>query len=92
VDIGAISVKRLPTEVFLGTISIMPDHQGRGLGTAVITDLIREAQARHHPVALQVLKVNRARRLYERLGFIVTGETETHYQMRTKPPGEMGNP
>jgi ribosomal protein S18 acetylase RimI-like enzyme len=32
-------------------------------------------------VTLQVLKVNPARRLYERLGFRVTGETPTHFLM-----------
>jgi hypothetical protein len=32
-------------------------------------------------VTLQVLKVNPARRLYERLGFCETGADDTHYQM-----------
>ena len=31
---------------------------------------------------LQVIKVNPARRLYERLGFRAIGETETNYQMQ----------
>jgi ribosomal protein S18 acetylase RimI-like enzyme len=35
-------------------------------------------------VTIEVLKVNpRARALYERLGFEVTGETPMHLQMRT---------
>jgi hypothetical protein len=29
-----------------------------------------------------VLKVNPARRLYERLGLVVVGETDTHFEMR----------
>ena len=39
------------------------------------------------PVELQVLKVNPARRLYGRLGFQVTGETETHYLMQRPTEG-----
>jgi len=35
------------------------------------------------PAGLRVLKVNvGARRLYQRLGFVIVGETETHYDMR----------
>ena len=30
---------------------------------------------------LRVLRVNPARRLYERLGFEVTGESPTHFEM-----------
>jgi hypothetical protein len=33
-----------------------------------------------------VLKANLARRLYERLGFVVVGETETHHLMEARPP------
>jgi hypothetical protein len=33
------------------------------------------------PVAPQGIKINPARRLYERHGFRATGETDTHYLM-----------
>jgi len=33
------------------------------------------------PVRLRVFRVNPARRFYERLGFVTTGETETHVLM-----------
>jgi hypothetical protein len=35
------------------------------------------------PLTLQVLKNNRARRLYERLGLTAIGETPTHILMST---------
>ncbi len=47
-----------------------------------------DAEARHLPVALQVNRVNRARRLYERLGFREVGRTETHVAMRRDSAGE----
>ena len=88
VAVGVISVERREDCIFLSTIGITPAYQGRGLGTRLIQDLLDEGRAREMPVELQVLKVNPARGLYERLGFEVVGESETHWQMRwTLPPG-----
>ncbi len=85
-DVGIVSVERRPLELFLGTIEILPAFQRRGVGAAVIKSVLAQAQAEAVPVALQVLKVNPARQLYERLGFHVVGETTTHYLMRTVVP------
>ena len=63
-------------------IAVTPDLQGQGIGTSVIHQVLDEAKRSGKPVALQVLKVNPARRLYERLGFSVTGENETRYFMK----------
>jgi ribosomal protein S18 acetylase RimI-like enzyme len=60
----------------------LPEFQGRGLGTTILGDVIEHARMGRRPVSLQVLKVNPARRLYERLGFVISGESETHFQMR----------
>jgi ribosomal protein S18 acetylase RimI-like enzyme len=65
-------------------VEILPAFRGRGLGSAIVRDLLAEAHARSVPVTLQVLKENpRARGLYERLGFAVTGETDTKHLMST---------
>jgi ribosomal protein S18 acetylase RimI-like enzyme len=83
--IGCISVERRNDRISLGVIEIAPDHQNQGIGTKLIQTLCNEADARGVPVELQVLKVNPARSLYERLGFGVVGETETHYLMMWLP-------
>jgi len=71
-------------EVELHTLCIAPEHQGHGLGTLVIQQLVDDARSRGSGVVLQVLKVNtRAHSLYERLGFVVTGESLPHYQLRS---------
>jgi ribosomal protein S18 acetylase RimI-like enzyme len=80
---GLLAVRREPTEFYLSNIEIVPAYQGRGLGTAVVHGVLDEARRAGLPVSLQVLKINRARRLYERLGFAAFDETETHYLMRT---------
>jgi GNAT superfamily N-acetyltransferase len=81
-DAGALAVERGPAELFLASILILPEHQGQGLGTAVIQDLVREAEPLGLPVTLRVLKVNPAIRLYRRLGFHPVEETPTHFVMR----------
>ena len=78
---GLLGVSEREWATFIDQIEIVPEYQGRGIGTA----LINEVLARGRPVELDVLKVNAdARRLYERLGFRVTGETERHYHMRSE--------
>ncbi|MFT4066678.1 GNAT family N-acetyltransferase [Paraburkholderia sp.] len=63
-------------------IQITPTHQGKGIATRVIGDLLSHADRARGPVALSVLKRNRAINLYQRLGFQVIGTTDTSLQMR----------
>jgi len=82
-DIGVICVERRPTDIFLSSIEVLPAYQGQGIGTQLITALRDEARQRGVPLSLRVLKVNPARRLYERVGFVISGKTATHYLMGT---------
>jgi ribosomal protein S18 acetylase RimI-like enzyme len=86
VAVGVFCVEWREDCIFLSNIGIRPAYQGRGIGTRLIQDLLDEGQARGAPVELQVLKVNPARGLYERLGFVVSDESETHWGMRWEPP------
>ena len=80
--VGLLRVSERESAVFIDQIEIVPDFQGRGIGTALIKDIV----ARGRPVDLGVLKVNvDARRFYERLGFRVISDNEKHYQMRAEP-------
>lgn len=81
-DVGVLGQERREAEWFISNIEIAPEHQGCGLGASVISGVTERAAMLGMPVTLQVLQINRARRLYERLGFVVTGETETHFLMR----------
>lgn len=81
-DAGVVHVDRSPGEIFLVNIQIAPSYQNRRLGTAVMESLLAEAREQRIALRLQVMKVNPARNLYERLGFEVIEETSTHYQMR----------
>jgi ribosomal protein S18 acetylase RimI-like enzyme len=83
-DAGFLDVERRDDCVALVNIELAPDWQGRGVGSQIIRGLLEEACWWGVPVRLQVLRVNdRARSLYERLGFVVIGETATHFQMQS---------
>ena len=80
-DAGVLSVEARADHVFLKTIALLPEFQGRGIGTQVVRRVIDQAAGLGLPVRLQVLKANRARGLYERLGFREYAQTPTHVQM-----------
>lgn len=86
-DAGFLATRRQPDEIQLFNIMIAPEFQNRGIGSAVLKELLAEARGRGVPVRLQVMKVNPARGLYERLGFSVIEENATHFRMIWRPRG-----
>ena len=82
-DIGIISVDLEPDSVFVNQIYILPEHQAQGIGRRCMSIVVEEAKKLDLPVRLRVLKVNRrAVAFYERLGFTITDETDTHFLMQ----------
>jgi N-acetylglutamate synthase-like GNAT family acetyltransferase len=79
--IGCLLVQREDDAVILSRIWITPNAQGRGVGTQLITRICDDADRDDLPVKLRVLKINRAQRLYRRLGFEIVHETDTHLVM-----------
>jgi ribosomal protein S18 acetylase RimI-like enzyme len=47
--------------------------------------IIEEARRAHKAITLGVVKINPARRLYERLGFRITHEDQHKFYMRREP-------
>jgi ribosomal protein S18 acetylase RimI-like enzyme len=84
VPIGLWKVVRSPDEWKVLQVQLLPSRQGRGIASDLLRTLLAEANAASVPVTLNVLKVNPARRLYERLGFQVVGENEHAYRMRNE--------
>ena len=81
-EVGFIMAPIKDNARWIHTICMVPEHQNRGIGTEVIRSVIAEAETQKMPLFLSVLKVNPARRLYERLGFVVIEETEHHFRMK----------
>lgn len=78
-DIGFLWIVENPNFIFLRSILILPEYQNKGIGSQIISDLIETSTK---PIELRVLKPNPARKLYERLDFQTTDETETHFIMK----------
>ena len=82
-DVGIMSVALESDCVFLNQIYILPEHQGQGLGEQCMRIVFERATRSNLPVKLRVLKVNRrAAAFYERLGFTIKGDTDTHFLMQ----------
>lgn len=79
--VGYLAVEEQEGDLHIRELVISPDYQGRGIGTALLRGVLTRAEGRGVRVVLGVLKQNRARALYERLGFVGIGRTETHYLM-----------
>jgi ribosomal protein S18 acetylase RimI-like enzyme len=85
-NVGVLASRKTETGLVIASIQLLPKHQGRGSGTCLIDVLLNEARDEGKRLTLRVLKVNdRARQLYERLGFSTVEETATHYLMKAAP-------
>jgi ribosomal protein S18 acetylase RimI-like enzyme len=68
-DIGRLYIERWPSQHCIIDIAFLPEHRGRGIGNALLRDLMDEAAAAGKAVSIHVEKNNPAMRLYRRLGF-----------------------
>jgi ribosomal protein S18 acetylase RimI-like enzyme len=55
-------------------IAVKPEYLGSGVGTLLLQHLLEAAKQRYPRVVLSVRARNPAKRLYERMGFVVTGK------------------
>jgi ribosomal protein S18 acetylase RimI-like enzyme len=82
--IGRILVDHGQDAVLLVDIALLTEQQKLGIGTSLLRELIEQSEKAGIPVRLQVTKTNPARHLYERLGFVKTGEDEMYFQMERR--------
>jgi GNAT superfamily N-acetyltransferase len=71
----------------LDHLYILPEHQGKGLGAAVLLDVFNDADAHHMPVRLSALRGSDANRFYQRHGFTQTDEAEWDIHYVRQPLG-----
>lgn len=79
--IGRIITIRGSDELRLVDLALLPSWRNTGIGSGLISDLIDQAAQRHVPLRLQVRTDNRARRLYERLGFRIVAHHDVYLHM-----------
>ncbi|NOJ93480.1 GNAT family N-acetyltransferase [Corallococcus coralloides] len=69
VPVGRQWIARTSSELLLVDVALLPEHQGRGLGTHLLRELQAEAARARVSVRLNVTRDNPALRLYTRHGF-----------------------
>lgn len=85
-DVGFFITSSTPDTLKVNQIFILPEYQGRGIGSACMTRIIDNANLEQRSVVLQVLKVNtRGIALYQRLGFTIVDEDSIYFQMGKSP-------
>ncbi len=85
--VGRMIVDRSQHTILLMDIAILPQFRNAGLGTALLQELLREADQAGRPVRLHVEGFNPAFRLYQRLGFVESGQVGMYCEMVRPPRG-----
>ncbi len=89
---GRLIVERREHEIRCVDLALLSGHRGAGVGTFLIQRLQEEARQANKPLRLQIIRFNRAVTLLERLGFVRTSETGTHFQMEWRTPASVRSP
>lgn len=84
--IGRLYVDRWQDQIRLVDVSLLPEHRGRGLGTALLQSVLDEGRACGLPVTIHVEHNNPAMRLYRRLGFRILDDEGIYYLLEWRPP------
>ena len=75
---GCVLLTRKNNDLLLDELFIDEEYRGKGIGTSIINNIIKDNQDVH----LWVYKENKnAIKLYKKLGFKIKEETETRYYM-----------
>lgn len=84
--IGRLYVDTWPLELRIVDISLVLAARGQGIGEAILRDVIAWAADQARGVSIHVEKFNPARRLYHRLGFVVTEDKGVYELMEHGTP------
>lgn len=93
VPIGRLYVHERPGEIRIMDITLAPQMRSRGIGSALLRDVLDEGARSQRPVTIHVERFNPARHLYERLGFHMVGqpaEDSIYLLMEALPPHRSG--
>ena len=84
---GVITISNWQDQLHLTFIALLPQYQGRGLGTELIYYTKERAKRNHKPLTLQVLEISPARLFYQKQGFEVYDRNGADkLLMQWKPP------
>jgi GNAT superfamily N-acetyltransferase len=83
--IGTIAAIESEDCIEVGQFFILPDYQGKGIGTYLLKRILDKADQLGKTVTLKFLKSNPVKSLYVRNGFGIVDADEILYYMERKP-------
>mgnify|MGYP002279115488 CR=1 FL=1 len=86
--IGWMQISETAEEIHLDQLHLVQSVRNQGIGTRLIKELQNRAAACRKMLALNVMRGNHARQLYERLGFREVGSDEDKIRMLWQPAGK----
>jgi GNAT superfamily N-acetyltransferase len=84
-DVGWLQSDVRDEGLFVAQLFVDGPFQRQGIGTQVVKQLIGEAAGLDRAVNLEVVKINPALRLYQRLGFRITHHDDRKFYMTRDP-------
>jgi ribosomal protein S18 acetylase RimI-like enzyme len=84
--IGRLYVSRWEREIRVVDVALVPAARGRGVGGALLRELLTEGERTGRRVSIHVERFNPALRLYRRLGFREVEENGPYVLMEWRPP------
>jgi ribosomal protein S18 acetylase RimI-like enzyme len=82
---GRLYVYHGDRETRIVDIALLPDQRRKGVGSALLRDLLVEADEDRKRVTIHVERFNPALRLYERLGFAVAEDKGVYLLLERQP-------
>ena len=85
--VGFFTVRPSADGAQLDHLYIHPDHQSRGIGSAVMASIISDAEKQNVSILVGALKESASNRFYQRHGFLLRSESEwDNYYVRPSTP------
>jgi ribosomal protein S18 acetylase RimI-like enzyme len=83
--IGRIYTAVTDQEIRILDIALLPQHRNGGAGTALLKDILADAESSRRTVRIYVESFNPSLRLFERLGFSRVETSGLHHLMEWRP-------
>jgi ribosomal protein S18 acetylase RimI-like enzyme len=83
--IGRLYVDRREDEIRIIDIALLPEHRNKGIGSALLKNILAEAHSAALPVRIHVERNNPALGLYQRLGFREIDDQGVYLLMECSP-------
>lgn len=84
-NIGRLLLHSSASTITLVDIGFLPEYCGRGFGSQVLAELTADADRDCKAIELHVEPQSRAKKLYQRMGFVVTQELPPYEAMVREP-------